>query len=372
MKRERPTPFRIAIKVVVALVAAIPVVAFLVLLALQSSSIAGWTLRSLAPRFLPTGVELRLGRADGSWLRTLTLEDVALLRPDGDTAVAVRRLHLRYRLWPLVHHSFVLDSVRIEAPDVRIRPGPDSTWTLLTNERNATATAGGAAVWTVRIGVLRVDAARFDASVTADSVYRVRNLALDARDITFGGASQGVLLRADADLLWGAPDTAGGHLLAEGVRWDSARVALDTLLVTTATSRIHGSGALSLLAARPEETRLEFEATPLAFSDLRPFLALAGPGLADVRVSIDGTSNGYRLAGRLDADDGGTVEASGRYDPGRGGPFAIAVDGQIDAIDPSRFIANAGLGRPPERRRRHRLHGHERPGPDRQRAGRGR
>ncbi|MGD8277302.1 MAG: hypothetical protein PVH00_04715, partial [Gemmatimonadota bacterium] len=342
MKRERPTPFRIAITVVVALVAAIPVVALLVLLALQSSSVAAWTLLSIAPRFLPAGVELRLGRVDGSWLRTLTLEDVTLLRAGGDTAVAVGRLHLRYRLWPLVHHTFALDSVGIEAPDIRLRPGPDSTWTLLTDERNATAAAGGGTAWTARIGVLRVDDARFDAAVTADSVYRVRNLAIDARDVAVGSAAHGVLLRADADLLWGAPD-AGGHLLAEGVRWDSARVTLDTLLVTTATSRIHGSGALSLLAARPEETRLEFEATPLAFRDLRPFLALAGPGLADVRLSIDGTSTGYRLAARLDADDGGTVEAGGRYDPGRGGPFAITLEGRIHAIDPSRFIASAGL-----------------------------
>lgn len=73
--------------------------------------------------------EVRLGDIEVSLFSGITLQDLAIEeRGGGEPFVAIDRVVLRYRLWPLLFMRVVVDEVRLEAPAIRVERLADGSF----------------------------------------------------------------------------------------------------------------------------------------------------------------------------------------------------------------------------------------------------
>ena len=330
------------------LAALIITVALMLLLLLQTSWGAG-TAAQLAARYANpfTDAAIHVGGADGNWLQTLELHDVALV-PTGPDAAPTRFAHLdtlrvRYSLPSLLRSTLHVQEVTLAGPAASLRQRADSTWTLPTlpsSEPEPTDTTAPA--FAVRVDAVHIRRGRMTAQFytpRGDSTLRVRGLWLGARDLRYASPLTGQLDTLGFDAVLPGIETPL-QFQAAGTLADD-RFTLDDLRLSSPHSDVRGAGTVRL-AASPEDALDDIDfsltAAPLAFRDVAPFLPTAGLNpRADLRLDVQAQGSGRLLQLRTEAalSTGGSVTLDATATP------LFPADVEQPTPDPLRYRLDA-------------------------------
>lgn len=306
----------------------------LLLLVLQTDTGATRVAQFLAPRVNPmSNTTLSVEQASGNWIQSLRLTNVSLTRPDSASGRSVSMAHIdtlavQYRLGALLQGRLHLTSVSVDAPSIRMQQDPDSTWdwARLVPQSEAAPDDTSAAAMSVQIDRLHVGRGQFSAAFYAggrDSIARVQELELRARDVHLGPSYEGHL---DTLGLRGQPptDTTALRLATTG-SLSSRRLQLDTLRLTSPRSQVigHGVARLPLSPNAPlDDVSLSLHTAPLVLGDLTAFvptLAVDPQEAIDLDAHLTGSGQRLSLTTEVRVHSGGTldaeVEATPRIEP---------------------------------------------------------
>ncbi|HUR93009.1 MAG TPA: translocation/assembly module TamB [Gemmatimonadales bacterium] len=295
-------------------------------------------LLTLAP--LNPGHRLEVGRASGTFLSGLTLEDVRLLQ-DGRVLAHIDRLTAGYRLSGLVTPVRRLNDLTVHGARVVARRR-DGRWDLLDVLRQSTDTTGGGGFTFHRLEVRDVAVA---AELSPDSVARLRVAELSAREVVLGDTAT---LAMDALRLAVQPPgsdrwlsvTTRGSLTPEEIR-------LNPIRIHTESSELTGRVVLprSFHEARlVDKLEVRLAGRPLDLRDLAALTPAVTPeGLLRFDANAEGRGNlvTAHLAASLDR---GRVALDGGTELGAGRPLSYRVRGTIADVDPSRLLVVAPAG----------------------------
>jgi len=299
--------------------------------------------------------ELQIGSLSGSLLRSLTLTDVALVRPDGYALVQVDSLQARYRLAPLLAGHIVLDDVSVTRPAVTMTQDADGAWDLveaLPLEPDTTASEPFG--YTVSLAAFELTGGQATAHFfqgEQDSTLEVSNLGLQLRDVRYSADTlaaeipQFTAYSAPPGLDGGVTATLRGALTPEAVTVD-----VGTLL--SRRSYVVAEGVLPLTFEHLTATDFTLTAAPLAFADVQPYVpSLDLARVLDLDVRLDGASG--RLLADIEGslDDGASftlaADVSPTLNPVGDEPLRYDLTGALRNLNPAAFARDtpAAAGR---------------------------
>ncbi len=312
------------------------------LASLQLSPIATWLgrrLASLAP--LAPGAELGIGRVTGNWVSGLTVEGL-VLRREGRELARVRELRVSYDPRQLASPDRRLGELTLDG--VRVHARRDSAgWDIARVLRQSEDTTGGGSFGIDRLVLSDVAG---DAELTRDSVIRVQDLGLRARNLLLGDTPTALLDTVHARVL--APsdpplpvDVAGrGEATREVFR-------LDTLLIASARSRIAGHAVLPRRLDQPaivDQLTAQLSAAPLALQDLAGF-GQPVPTEGELTLEARVESEGGRAIGTFHARLGeARADLEGSALVGTDVPADYVVRGTVRDLDPQRLLTTLPTG----------------------------
>ncbi len=300
-------------------------------------------------------LELSIGSLSGNLLRRVTIEDVALRVPGGRTIATIDRIEAELAFGGLVRRHLVIPKLRVTGAELLFVVGPDGKligWSRFApeSEPGAPATARGRA-WTVDVALDVSD---------LSAAYRdsVSGLAVEAGGVALGGRGGPSSYRATADgaIVLSAPaltrELAGRFALA--VSGVDGRLTVEPSRLVTTVGEAGGAGEVGGGAVRFDaEAWLDLA----RFGELLGVTGLAGSAEAScsaggpaeslaytarvsgrdvafgavavprVEADLSGTSREVKLDRLLAEFAGGTVEASGRMEPGAAFEFSVAARG---------------------------------------------
>ncbi|MDQ3428236.1 MAG: translocation/assembly module TamB [Gemmatimonadota bacterium] len=304
---------------------------------LQIPAVATWAIRRLVPLVpLEAGYELEVGRVSGSIVGGVQLEDVRLRRAGRELA-RVDRLRVGYDIRRLRGRNIRLREVIVDGAHAAARRERDG-WDLANALRQSGDSAAGGSFAVDRLELREVDLA---AQLSPDSVVRVRNLVVRARDLIVG---EQVLVTLDTLTAAVSPPSSPplwlelatrGRVTAEELRFDPLRIR-------TRRSGIAGRVVLPrrLTDARSaDRLDVRLKAAPLALADLAaifPGVAAAG----DLQLEFTASSEGRLATGHLTAGlDSAGVTLDGSTMLGEGPPALYRMDAVLRDVDPARIYA---------------------------------
>ena len=347
--RPRATRGRTFLRWLVRSATAFLVLAILCLAALHSSQVATWLARvHVLPRALPSAASFSLDRADLSRVGRLVIEGLRIERADSRPVVAMRHAYVAIDVLPLLLGRVVVDSIDLSGGSVFVERSEDTTWRLFPSDASATRGSADSSSGSVSIDALTISDVSLEATISPDSVYRVENLSVEARDLRTGRDLSGRIATAEAELFWPGPDHPGGHLAIEGARWSTSLLELDTLHIEAGATVMSGGGVVGLEDTTSERTRFQLEADPLVYRDLRPLLPALGSGRMVAELEIEGAGRGFHtIRGQALTDADGVVEIDGRVRPAVDGrPFELVFSSELLGLDLSNVLDTSGLEGP--------------------------
>ncbi len=295
-------------------------------------------LLTLAP--LNPGNRLFVGRVSGNPFGELTLEAVRLVQSGRELAY-IERLRVEYRLPALFATVRRLDELDIDGARMKARRVA-SGWDLVQVLRKSSDTTGSGGF---AVGRLRVKDAALAATLSPDSVARVRVIDLAGRQLVVARTtlvtidSLGLALQPPASGRWFAVTTRGA-VTADEIR-------LDPLRVQTELSRLTGHAVVPRRfddARELDRLDLRLSAQPLDLADVAavlPSLPDTGKLRFDASARAEGDFVATHLAATLDRArltlDGGTRLRQGK-------PTSYRVHGVARRLDLSRLVSSAPAG----------------------------
>jgi translocation and assembly module TamB len=295
-------------------------------------------LLTLAP--LNPGNRLYVGRVSGNPFGELTLEAVRLVQSGRELAY-IERLRVQYRLPALLATVRRFEELDVDGARIKARRGANG-WDLVEVLRKSSDTTGGGGF---AVGRLRVKDAALAATLSPDSVARVRVLDLAGRELV---VARTTLLRIDALGLALQPP-ASGRWFAVTTRGvvTADEIRLDPLRVQTELSRLSGHAVVPRRfddAREVDRLDLRLSAQPLDLADLSavvPSVPDTGKLRFDASASAEGDFVTTHLAATLDRArltlDGGTRLRQGKL-------TSYRVHGVARRLDLSRLVSSAPAG----------------------------
>jgi translocation and assembly module TamB len=308
---------------------------------LQLPPVATAVVRKLLPLApLNPGNRLYVGRVSGNPFGELTLEAVRLVQSGRELAY-IERLRVQYRLPALLATVRRFEELDVDGARIKARRGANG-WDLVEVLRKSSDTTGGGGF---AVGRLRVKDAALAATLSPDSVARVRVLDLAGRELV---VARTTLLRIDALGLALQPP-ASGRWFAVTTRGvvTADEIRLDPLRVQTELSRLSGHAVVPRRfddAREVDRLDLRLSAQPLDLADLSavvPSVPDTGKLRFDASASAEGDFVTTHLAATLDRArltlDGGTRLRQGKL-------TSYRVHGVARRLDLSRLVSSAPAG----------------------------
>ncbi|HEX6104204.1 MAG TPA: translocation/assembly module TamB domain-containing protein [Gemmatimonadales bacterium] len=311
---------------------------------LQIPPVATWAGRrlvGLAP--LAPGSRLEIGRVSGSWIAGLTLHDVVLER-EGRRLAVIRTVRAGYDPRRLVGADRRLNELVVEGARIHARR-EDGGWDIARVFETSADTTDGGGTFAISRLVLR------DAGVVAelapDSVARVEQLELRARDLVLGEPPTVLIDSLSARL---SPPTTPHTWLRLAARGAATAdvIRLDPLRLSGDRSRIAGR---AVLPRRLDDARVvdqldvALAASPLALADIAPLVPAIAPE-GDLELELRATAEGRRATGTVEGRlDEARIRLGGATLLGTGAEAEYRVSGDVRELDPSRLAAAAPEGR---------------------------
>jgi translocation and assembly module TamB len=266
------------------------------------------------------GTALRSARIGGNLFRVIRIYDLRLTRPDGDVAVRLDSLTLRYDLASLLGGGVVIRKACLDGPSVLLTQRPDSSWDLFDLPRRpADSTRSGStgpAVTIERLSIHRGSARVRLAGAPPEGGHRLEGLQVEGGGIVIGPGIRigrtGVRVRVlpeDRAPEWVALEARGSL--------QSGHLELDTLALRSPASAIDAGGIVPLPSGggrRLELSSLDLRLTahPLAWRDLRLLKAdLDRPGTVTLGLTGRGEGRGATLHLTAESSDGGSAAVNG-------------------------------------------------------------
>ncbi|MBA3258079.1 MAG: hypothetical protein H0T68_01270, partial [Gemmatimonadales bacterium] len=309
---------------------------------LQVPPVATWLGRQLvglAP--LAPGAEVDIGRVSGTWVSGLALEDLRL-RNEGGELARIRSVRLRYDLRKLAGANRRVRELVVDGANVRARRD-SAGWDIARVLSQSSDTAGGGSFAIDRVELRHVNLV---AELAPDSLLRIQDLQLRARDLALGETMTATLDTVHARVLPPSDPPLWLDLAARGEATPEV-FRLDPFRVATDRSEIAGRVVLPRsfdLPRNVDQLSARVTATPLALQDLAAVVpAVTGEGelQLDARVEAVGRRATGRLLGRL-GEARAALEGSTLVGPGV--PAEYRVAGTIRDLDPARVFASAPAG----------------------------
>ena len=304
----------------------------LVLLSLQFEPVSTATAQFLATTFNPLdGTEVSIGSVQGTWVSSLHLTDVALVRADPaggpeQVMAGVDSVSARYQLSDLLYGTLHLTSVHLRRPSVTLRQAADSTWDWQRILPPASEDTSASSF------VVRVDRAEIrDGAATAhfytpegDSTARIHDLQVRLPEFLSDASLGGLGVRVSLDTLGLRAQVPGStDELRFSTRLDVSptSLTLHRLQLTSTRSTVRGSG-FARLPEGPndplDDVDLRLDASPLSFQDLAALLPTWGLDPSEtLQGTLQLTGAGDELQTDLDASfqDGGSVRLVAAFTP---------------------------------------------------------
>jgi translocation and assembly module TamB len=298
------------------------------------------------------GTTLRSARVGGNLFRVVRVYDVRLSRPNGEVAVRLDSLTVRYDARSLLGGRVVIREARLDGPSVVLTKRPGSKWDLLDLPRRPSGSkpSGSKApgVTIERLSITQGSARVRFADSRLDGGHRVERLEAEGTAINL---APGIRVGRAALRLRVMPEDgtpAWVTLEARGSIQD-AHVTLDTLFARSPASVVAAKGTIPLPPGRGRRLDLsrfdlQLGAEPLALGDLR----LLKPDLdrwGTLTLSLDGRGEGNGVALHLTAEssDGASALVDGfMTSPGispmeyRGQVTLRRLDPGLVTLDPDR------------------------------------
>lgn len=310
---------------------------------LQVPAVATWTARKLvglAP--LNPGYRLTLGRADGNWLTHLRLTGVRLVQDDR-TLAYIEQLRVRYNPLHLLGSDVRLGSLEVTGARISARR-ENGEWDLAGAFGDGSDTTEGGG--TFALGRLTVEDFQAEAMLAPDSVVRVRDLLVRARNLMTGSRMVGLIDTVDATVIPAGESPPPIRMAASGSMGQEV-YTLDPLRIRSSRSTVSGRLVIPRNFDDPRLTsrlQVHLEAVPLALADLAAFYPAVRPE-GELRLEANASAKGRlataTLAARLDQSwlrlEGGTLL-------GRESPALYQVDGEVRGLDPSLLLLTGPPG----------------------------
>ena len=285
----------------------------------------------------------------GTFITGVEWQNLRMYRvTESDTVLLARvdTLRLRYNLLSLLWGKVHVREILLSEPYLVARQQSDGSWDLLEPflaDTTVADTLEKTRAFDFQVDEVRITGAALNAwywPLEADSLLRVRDLNLQARNI-FIGESQIVPL----DSLSGRFNLSsepgwislrlGGALLAD-------RVAVRYLSLTSPRSDVAASGVISLgrREGATDEGDMDFTlaASPLALDDIRPFVPALKAGVnLNLDLQLGGTADLIQLNGDADVTGAGGFSVQGVVSPGDR-QVVYDLEGQFRAFDPGALV----------------------------------
>ncbi len=308
---------------------------------LQLPPVATAVVRKLLPLApLNPGNRLFVGRVSGNPFGELTLQAVRLVQSGRELAY-IERLRVEYHLPALFATVRRLDELDVDGARLKARRGAEG-WDLVQVLRKSSDTTGGGGF---AVGRLRVKDGALAATLSPDSVARVRVIDLAGRQLVFERTtlvtidSLSLALQPPASGRWFAVATRGA-VTADEIR-------LDPLRIQTELSRLTGHAVVPRRfddAREVDRLDLRLSAQPLDLADLAavvPSVPDSGKLRFDASAHAEGDFVATHLAATLDRArltlDGGTRVRQGK-------PASYRLHGVGRRLDLSRLVSSAPAG----------------------------
>ncbi len=299
------------------------------------------------------GTALRSARVGGNLYRVIRVYNVRLTRPEGEVAVRLDSLTLRYDPSSLLGGGIVIRKARLDGPNVLLTQRRDSSWDLFDLPRRPSdSTPSGSAgpgITIERLSIRRGSARVRLAGSPAQGGHRLEDLEAEGAGIVIG---PGIRIGRAGLRVRVLPEGRAPDWLALEARGSLQRghLDLDTLSVRSPASAIAARGAVPLPPGggrRLDLSGLDIRLTarPLAWRDLRLLKAdLDRPGT--VTLDLDGRGEGRGATLRLTAEssDGGIATLKGFLTPPGSSPMEYRGEVTFRRLDPRLVTLSATRG----------------------------
>lgn len=304
--------------------------ALAVVVGLQTPWGSQWAGSQILQRANPfVGATLEAGSIRGSWITSLEIHDLALVRGDSVQMAYADAVRLRHSLLPLLWGSVHLRSLAISGLSLRMSRMEDESWDLLSllpQDTTAKATGGFA----VRVDTFAARRLHLTAALAPDSMLTAEI------DYLAGSARSGGTLALTVDTALSRlhlPGSAEQLVVRVRGAYADGHLALDGVHIEGAHTSVHVRGHAGL-SRRPHDVDLTLDA--FALGDLAPYLPsfVARNSAATVRAKSEGDLVHVTASATL--ADGVGVALEGRATPAiEGGvEYSIArasIDGAFGA-----------------------------------------
>lgn len=289
------------------------------------------------------GATLQVEAAGGSFLRSLSLYDVAVIEDETGTILfEADTVQAAYRLLPLLQRKVDIRNAYIATPKIRMMQDPDSTWDLLSVLPADTAAVDTTVKWIIAIE----DAEIRDGAATltfhnpaVDSTYRLNNLQVAATDVLVGDA-----FRARLDTLGlhlRVPQSADTVRLGLQATLAENLFSLGSLRLSSAQSMVTGQGTLRLptdTTGTIDDVDFTLNVDTLAFEDIRLFAPSLDPGTTvSAQINVTGSARLLQAEASALFSDGGSLDLTAEATPTTTGDLTYQLDGSLDRLNPSLF-----------------------------------
>ncbi len=214
--------------------------------------------------------DLTIGRIDGNFFSSLSLENV-LLTYENDTVAFIEELAANYNLWSLTNGTLDIQSAAIDKPYFFVKQYKDSTWNVQklmkpTPEKTDTATSGGMDVilknFNIIDGNIKINA--------LDTVFprQVQNLNTDLSLRMVGDRQTADLNNFTFSTV--NPDFNVNQLNLDFLR-DSDHIEVNDFLLKTTENQITGSAEFETEPYK--KGKAHFETTALQLAEFKYFIA---------------------------------------------------------------------------------------------------
>jgi translocation and assembly module TamB len=325
-----------------------------ILLAVLYLGGATWVVNRVLAAVNPyPGTVLRTARVGGNLFRVVRVYDVRLTGPEGEVAVRLDSLTLRYDPSSLLGGGVVIRSARLDGPGVVLSQRSDSSWDLLDLPRrpsgSTSSDSAGPRITIEQLSVRRGSARIRLAGSRPEGGHRLEDLEAEGVGIVIGPGLRigrgGLRVRVLPE--GGAPEWVA--LEARG-SLQGPHLKLDTLSVRSPASVIAATGTIPLPPGggrRLDLSALDLRLAtrPLAWRDLRLLKEeLDQPGTVALDLDGRGEGNGVMLHLTAESSDGGRAAVKGFLTSPGISPMEYRGEATLRGLDPRLLTLGASRG----------------------------
>jgi translocation and assembly module TamB len=351
------SPARAVARVAVGVLVLVFGLLVLAILTLQTRPGAEWAVKQIVRLSNPyEDATITVDEVRGNWLSNLRLYGLRLTRKDGTPMAVIDTLEARYNLLALPGNRLHVREGLIAGAYLNFRQGPDRVFDVSvpflpdTLQIAADSLERGLKLQLENITVRRGNADFEFYTAGRDSILRLRDFDLamprlvltDTVGLTIDSLRSAYVL----------PRNAGRGLVRTGLTLNNRLLDVDGFRLTSTRSDVTAQGRLRL----PEDStdtfsdiNFRFQARPLAFADLAPYLPMLNPEAVVTRADVRATGSGRFLRLNIDGAtaDSGTVRGQFALTPIARDSVRYFAEGSVRGLDPLYFTRGEGRGQNP-------------------------